>query len=85
MPIKTNELLTLPEAIKHIADHHGNPHLLIHHDDGCPVLTGAVSSIPDTLRAAHLTHYTRSASVRGSGSRRPAHGACAHVRERTTP
>ncbi|WP_405797223.1 hypothetical protein [Streptomyces sp. NBC_01506] len=52
MPIKTNELLTLPEAIKHIADHHGNPHLLIHHDDGCPVLTGAVSSIPDTLRAA---------------------------------
>ncbi|MGW7361986.1 hypothetical protein ACWGI8_00810 [Streptomyces sp. NPDC054841] len=33
-------------------DQHGNPHLVIHHDDGCPVLTGAISSIPDTLRAA---------------------------------
>ncbi|WP_405597591.1 hypothetical protein OG741_13950 [Streptomyces sp. NBC_01410] len=33
-------------------DRHGNPHLIIHHDDGCPVLTGAISSIPDTVRAA---------------------------------
>lgn len=33
-------------------DEDGNPHLAIEHDDGCPVLSGAVSSLPDTLRAA---------------------------------
>jgi hypothetical protein len=33
-------------------DQHGNPHLVIHHDDGCPVLTGHISTIPDTFRAA---------------------------------
>ncbi|WCD86384.1 hypothetical protein KPP03845_102730 [Streptomyces xanthophaeus] len=37
-------------------DHHGNPHLVIHHDDTCPVLEGTLSSLPDTLRAA--THTT---------------------------
>lgn len=30
----------------------GGPRLEIHHDDGCPVLTGALSTLPDTLRAA---------------------------------
>lgn len=34
-------------------DQHGNPHLVIHHDDHCPVLTGTLSAIPDTLRAAN--------------------------------
>ncbi|GAA1557049.1 hypothetical protein [Streptomyces globosus] len=34
-------------------DPHGNTHLLIHHDDGCPVLEGAISPLPDTLRAAN--------------------------------
>ncbi|MCB5166045.1 hypothetical protein LG634_14515 [Streptomyces bambusae] len=34
-------------------DHHGNPHLNIHHDDGCPVLTGTLSAVPDIARAAH--------------------------------
>lgn len=33
----------------------GTAHLLIHHDDGCPVLTGALSALPDTLRAATKT------------------------------
>ncbi|MFJ3978354.1 hypothetical protein [Streptomyces sp. NPDC090021] len=33
-------------------DPHGFPHLVIHHDDGCPVLEGTLSSLPDTLRAA---------------------------------
>ncbi|MFD9519315.1 hypothetical protein [Streptomyces sp. NPDC059979] len=36
-------------------DRHGNPHLVIHHDDGCPVLEGTLSSLPDTLRAARST------------------------------
>lgn len=30
----------------------GGPRLEIHHDDGCSVLTGALSALPDTLRAA---------------------------------
>ncbi|MER6484111.1 hypothetical protein ABT264_11285 [Streptomyces virginiae] len=33
-------------------DQHGNPHLITFHDDGCPVLDGTLSSLPDTLRAA---------------------------------
>jgi N-acetylglucosamine kinase-like BadF-type ATPase len=33
-------------------DARGMPHLRIHHDDGCPVLAGALSPVPDTLRAA---------------------------------
>lgn len=33
-------------------DNHGTIHLAVHHDDGCPVLTGALSSAPDTFRAA---------------------------------
>ncbi|WP_405492982.1 hypothetical protein [Streptomyces sp. NBC_00096] len=36
-------------------DQHGNPHLVIHHDDGCPVLAGTLSSLPDTLRATGST------------------------------
>ncbi|WP_327169206.1 hypothetical protein [Streptomyces subrutilus] len=36
-------------------DHHGHLHLNIRHDAGCPVLDGALSSIPDTLRAARST------------------------------
>ncbi|KJY18384.1 MULTISPECIES: hypothetical protein [unclassified Streptomyces] len=32
-------------------DQHGNLHLNIAHDDGCPVLDGTLSSLPDTLRA----------------------------------
>lgn len=36
-------------------DPHGNLHLNIHHDDGCPVLEGTLSPLPDTLRAAN-TH-----------------------------
>ncbi|MFJ6934465.1 hypothetical protein [Streptomyces sp. NPDC101132] len=35
-------------------DQHGNPHLTIHHDDGCPVLAGTLPAIPDTLRAAGI-------------------------------
>jgi hypothetical protein len=27
----------------------------VHHDDGCPVLTGALSSTPDALRAVAAT------------------------------
>ncbi|GAA2987620.1 hypothetical protein [Streptomyces fulvorobeus] len=30
----------------------GAMHAYVRHDDGCPVLTGAVSPIPDTFRAA---------------------------------
>ncbi|MFJ9217880.1 hypothetical protein ACIRJL_17210 [Streptomyces sp. NPDC102383] len=33
-------------------DRYGNPHLFISHDDGCPVLTGALSAAPDAARAA---------------------------------
>ncbi|MGG8409952.1 hypothetical protein ACM614_26965 [Streptomyces sp. 12297] len=33
-------------------DQHGNPHLNIHHDQGCPVLTGTLSAAPDIARAA---------------------------------
>lgn len=33
-------------------DQHGNPHLNIHHDDGCPVLDGTLSAAPDVARAA---------------------------------
>jgi hypothetical protein len=32
-------------------DAEGTRHLTIEHDDGCPVLSGALSSIPDTVRA----------------------------------
>ncbi|MCY0952092.1 hypothetical protein [Streptomyces sp. H27-S2] len=35
-----------------LTDQHGNPHLVIHHDDGCPVLEGTLCSLPDTFRAA---------------------------------
>ncbi|MFF0506828.1 hypothetical protein ACFYUH_24925 [Streptomyces fimicarius] len=34
----------------------GTVHAYVAHDDGCPVLVGAVSPIPDTFRAAHLRH-----------------------------
>lgn len=30
----------------------GTTHVLVHHDDGCPVLTGALSAAPDIARAA---------------------------------
>lgn len=33
-------------------DEHGTWHLGIAHDDACPVLSGALSDLPDTLRAA---------------------------------
>lgn len=33
-------------------DQHGNPTMVTHHDDGCPVLTGALPSAPDVVRAA---------------------------------
>lgn len=33
-------------------DDHGMPHLVIEHDDGCPVLTGALTAAPDVLRAS---------------------------------
>ncbi|MFI9063243.1 hypothetical protein ACIGQE_15375 [Streptomyces sp. NPDC053429] len=33
-------------------DHDGNPHVNIHHDDGCPVLEGTLSAAPDVARAA---------------------------------
>jgi hypothetical protein len=33
-------------------DEHGTWHLGIRHDDGCPVLAGALSDLPDTIRAA---------------------------------
>lgn len=32
-------------------DDDGITHVAIHHDDGCPVLNGALSALPDTLRA----------------------------------
>lgn len=32
-------------------DQYGLWHLTIAHDEGCPVITGAVSNIPDTFRA----------------------------------
>ncbi|MFD9374667.1 hypothetical protein ACFWBH_03850 [Streptomyces sp. NPDC059999] len=34
-------------------DQRGALHLVIHHDDGCPVLEGTLSSLPDTFRAAN--------------------------------
>lgn len=37
---------------KLLRDPLGNPHVATFHDDGCPVLTGHISSIPDTFRAA---------------------------------
>lgn len=40
-------------------DEHGIWHLQIRHDDGCPVLTGALSDIPDTLRAAMPDTFRR--------------------------
>jgi hypothetical protein len=33
-------------------DDFGGPRLVIHHDPGCPVLSGALSAMPDALRAA---------------------------------
>ncbi|SBV00566.1 hypothetical protein YW5DRAFT_01904 [Streptomyces sp. Ncost-T6T-1] len=30
----------------------GGMHAFVQHDDGCPVLVGAVSPLPDTFRAA---------------------------------
>ncbi|MFG2892955.1 hypothetical protein [Streptomyces sp. NPDC048248] len=33
-------------------DRHGIQHLAVAHDDGCPVLTGALPDAPDALRAA---------------------------------
>jgi hypothetical protein len=32
-------------------DEAGIVHISVHHDDGCPVLTGVVSSVPDVARA----------------------------------
>ncbi|MDJ1131766.1 hypothetical protein [Streptomyces iconiensis] len=32
-------------------DDGGMPSIRIHHDDQCPVLTGTLSALPDTLRA----------------------------------
>ncbi|MEU3982520.1 hypothetical protein AB0F77_20900 [Streptomyces sp. NPDC026672] len=32
-------------------DDHGNPHLITHHDEGCPVLAGVLPSAPDVVRA----------------------------------
>lgn len=32
-------------------DEHGIVRVAVHHDDGCPVLTGVLSSAPDALRA----------------------------------
>lgn len=32
-------------------DDHGIVRVAIHHDDGCPVLTGVLPSTPDALRA----------------------------------
>lgn len=32
-------------------DQYGITHLITQHDDGCPVLTGTLSTIPDTVRA----------------------------------
>ncbi|MFI8106288.1 hypothetical protein [Streptomyces sp. NPDC086023] len=40
-------------------DQHGNPHLNIHHDNGCPVLAGTLPAAPDMLRAAHPTPNAR--------------------------
>ena len=34
-----------------VQDEHGAWHLSIPHDDGCPVLTGQLSALPDALRA----------------------------------
>ncbi|MFF3872921.1 hypothetical protein [Streptomyces sp. NPDC001978] len=33
-------------------DDNGIEHIAVHHDDGCPVLTGTLSALPDALRAA---------------------------------
>ena len=33
-------------------DEHGVWHVAIAHGDGCPVLTGALSDVPDAVRAA---------------------------------
>jgi hypothetical protein len=35
-----------------VHDGFGVPHLVIEHDDGCPVLTGALTAAPDVLRAS---------------------------------
>ncbi|WP_327662448.1 MULTISPECIES: hypothetical protein [unclassified Streptomyces] len=40
-------------------DQYGNPHLITSHDDGCPVLTGALSSAPDVARAATIPNTFR--------------------------
>jgi hypothetical protein len=32
-------------------DEAGIVHVVVHHDDGCPVLTGALPSTPDVVRA----------------------------------
>lgn len=32
-------------------DDNGIVHVVIHHDDGCPVLTGTLPSAPDVMRA----------------------------------
>lgn len=34
-----------------VQDQYGIWHLAIGHDEGCPVLTGAVSDLPDAVRA----------------------------------
>lgn len=33
-------------------DDNGIEHIAVQHDDGCPVLAGALSALPDALRAA---------------------------------
>lgn len=39
------------DPAKLIQDDRGMWHIGIPHDDGCPVLTGTVSDLPDTFRA----------------------------------
>lgn len=39
------------EPTKLTPDEHGMWHLAIPHDAGCPVLTGAISALPDAIRA----------------------------------
>jgi len=36
-------------------DDNGITHIAVHHDDGCPVLAGTLSTTPDTLRALAST------------------------------
>ncbi|MFD5506990.1 hypothetical protein ACFWIB_04335 [Streptomyces sp. NPDC127051] len=67
-PRHTTHVTTTPELIAAIVanyscghcssetkpwtDRHGQLHINVHHDDGCPVLEGALSAVPDAFRAA---------------------------------